>query len=189
MAAADPHPPHTTPFTTGSDASLLAAGASSQGARQRPARALRCLNQQELSERLDEEVNRAVRHSTPLCCLLLRLQDFDQIAQAHGQELADRALLHAGETLLDELRRFDRIGRPQQDELLVVLPGAATTQGESVARRALMRLRAIKIEVQRTRRPLSVSIGIAAWRSPWSAQQLIEQARIAAEAQPQGTGD
>ncbi|MGA8354454.1 MAG: GGDEF domain-containing protein [Solirubrobacteraceae bacterium] len=153
------------------------------------ARALRCLSGQELQERVEEEVGRAGRHRTPLCLLLLRLDDFEQIAQEHGGELAQRALLAAGETLLGELRRFDRIGRPQQDELVVVLPGAAGIQGETVARRALQRLREIKIEVDGARRPLCVSIGIAAWRAPWNASQLIAEARCAAGLAPQSAED
>lgn len=152
-------------------------------------RTLRCLPAQELRDRIEEEVGRAGRHHTPLCLLLLRLDDFEQIAQEHGAELAQRALLTAGETLLAELRRFDRIGRPQRDELVVVLPGAAGIQGEAVARRALQRLRAIKIEVAGGRRPLCVSIGIAAWRAPWNASQLIAEARCAAGLTPQSAGD
>lgn len=143
-------------------------------------RRMRCLDPAELVERIDEEVGRAVRHRTPLCCLLVRLDELPQIEQDHGAELAERVLSHAGEALRAELRRFDRVGRPRQDELVVVLPGAGGPQGEAVARRALSRLRAIKIEVAGARRPLRASVGIAAWRSPWSAQQLIEQARCAA---------
>jgi diguanylate cyclase (GGDEF)-like protein len=189
MAATDPRLIQSDQLMHGKDLPANPAQASPPGERQRAAQALRCLGAQELHERLEEEVSRAVRHGTPLCCLLLRLRDFDQIAQRHGQELADHALLHAGSTLLSELRRFDRIGRPRQDELLVLLPGAASAQGESVARRALSRLRSIKIEVQSIRKPLSVSIGIAAWRAPWSAEQLIRQARIAADVHPQSATD
>lgn len=141
---------------------------------------LRCLDPDELHQRLDEEVSRSIRHGTSLACLLVRLDDFQQIAQAHGVDLAEQALMHAGEAILAELRRFDRVGRPQPHELVVVLPGAAVMQGEAVARRTLTRLRAIKIEFERTRRPLCVSVGIAAWRAPLNAKQLIDQARHAA---------
>lgn len=139
-----------------------------------------CLDAQQLQERIDEEVGRASRHRTSLCCLLVRIDDFEQISQTHGRQLAERALLHAGEALSVELRRFDRVGRPSENELIVVLPGANDQQGESVARRALARLRSIKIEIGRVRRPLCLSVGIATWRAPWSAQRLIDEARAAA---------
>ncbi len=150
-------------------------------------RRMRSLDAQQLAERLDEEIGRATRHQTPLCCLLVRLDDLDQIAEAHGAELSERALSHVSEALVAELRRFDRVGRPfdrvgrpQDDELAVLLPGAASAQGEAVARRVLQRIRAIKIEAAGARRTLSVSVGIAAWRQPATAEDLLGQARDAA---------
>lgn len=181
MAATDPRPLH------GPAGQQRAARRAET--RATPPRLLRCLGAQELHERIEEEIGRAGRHRTALCLLLLRLEDFEQIAELHGAELAHRALLQTGETLLAELRRFDRVGRPQQDELAVVLPGAAGTQGEAVARRALQRLRSIKLEVDGTRRSLSVCIGIAAWRAPWSASELLAETRCAAGLSSQGAED
>lgn len=182
MAATDPRP-----FPTPQHAA--ARQTARREADRAPLRPIQCLSEQELRERLEEEVSRASRHGTALCALLLRLDDFQEIAQAHGADLSERALLHAGETLLAQLRGFDRVGRPLIDELLIVLPGAAGEEGEAVARRALRRLRAIKIEVGSVRRPLSVSIGIATWRAPWNATQLIEEARCAADLTRTGMGD
>lgn len=159
-----------------------------QSLAQRPApRRSRCLAAGEIEERLDEEIARCLRHRTPLCCLIVRLEDFAEIAEAHGAELAEGALLHACDALLGQARRFDRIGRPIESELLVLLPGADAAAGETVARRGLARLRAIKIEVGRRREPLRVAVSIAAWQPPWSAQRLIEEARAAAGAMPGAT--
>jgi diguanylate cyclase (GGDEF)-like protein len=189
MAATDPRPLQDPFLHQGGDSAALRAPARRGGERSHTAVPLRCLDAGQLLDRVEEEVSRAGRYGAALSCLLLRLENFEQIAEAHGAGLSERALLHAGETLLGELRRFDRVGRPLLDELVVVLPGAASAQGEAVARRALRRLRAIKIEADLVRQPLCVSIGIAAWRSPWSAQQLIEEARRAAGSMPQGNGD
>jgi len=139
----------------------------------------RCLPEQELLQRLDEEIARAQRMDGELCCLLVRLDDFEQIAIAHGVELSEAALVHASQALCVDLRRYDRVGRSAQDELLLLLPGAGTAQGEAVARRALRRMMAIKIEVGRVRVPLSISVGIASWQTSWSAQRMIEEARAA----------
>lgn len=139
-----------------------------------------CLSAQELLHRLEEEIARAQRLGGDICCLLVRLDDFEQIARSHGAELSEAALVHAGQALGAELRRYDRVGRPDRDQLLLLLPGAGTSEGEAVARRALRRIMAIKIEVGRVRVPMSVSVGIAAWQASWSAQRLIEEARAAA---------
>ncbi len=189
MAATDPRPIQDPFLQEGGDSPALSSSTRRDGERAHAAPPLHCLDAGQLRDRVEEEVSRATRHGTALACLLLRLENFEQIAQDHGAGLSERALLHAGQTLLAELRRFDRVGRPLQDELVVVLPGAASVQGEAVARRALRRLRAIKIEADLVRSPLCVSIGIAAWRAPWSAQQLIDQARSASGSTPQSDGD
>ena len=143
--------------------------------------------------RLDEEVSRAERHHTALSCLLVTLEDVEQLSQAHGEELPEQALAYLGAALGRELRRFDRIGHLAEGELLVVLPGADERRGEIVARRALGRLHAVKIEVEGERQPLRVSMGIAAWREGFTAEQLLAQTRVAAqrdspnETQPTGS--
>jgi hypothetical protein len=48
-----------------------------------------------------------------------------------------------------------------------------------VARRVLDRMRTIKVEAEGTRRPLHVSLGLAAWRIDTSRDDLLERARAA----------
>jgi diguanylate cyclase (GGDEF)-like protein len=143
------------------------------------ATALEYLSALALEERVREEVNRAGRQGTALSCLLVDIEDLEEIARVHGAELAERALAYAGLALRRELRGFDRLGRPSEGELLVVLPGADGPRGEIVARRVLARLRAIKLEVGGERRALRTAIGLAAWRQGMSAEALLEQARAA----------
>jgi diguanylate cyclase (GGDEF)-like protein len=138
------------------------------------------LSSAEVVARLDEEVNRAGRHRTELSCLLLSLDDVKQLSSVHGEELPSQALAYLGLALGRELRRFDRIGRSAEGELLVVLPGADERRGEIVARRALGRLHAVKIESEGKRQSLRISVGIAAWREGLSAEQLLAQTRLAA---------
>jgi GGDEF domain-containing protein len=158
MVASDP--PHSTPTPSGPR---------------------ECLSSPELAARLDEEVSRAGRHHTALSCLLVTLEDVEQLSQAHGEELPEQALAYLGAALGRELRLFDRIGHAAEGELLVVLPGADERRGEIVARRALGRFHAVKIEVGGERWPLRVSMGIAAWREGLTAEQLLTQTRVAAQ--------
>jgi diguanylate cyclase (GGDEF)-like protein len=145
-----------------------------------PAGSIVCLSAAALGERLEEEINRAGRHGTPLCCLLVVIENLGELAQAHGSELSERTLIYVGEALRRELRRFDRVGRPSEGELAVLLPGADGPRGEIVARRVLERLRAIKIEADGERRPLRISMGLAAWRADVDGEQLMAQTRAAA---------
>jgi two-component system, cell cycle response regulator len=135
--------------------------------------------------RLEEEVSRAGRHHTPLSCLLVSLEDVEQLAQAHGRELPGEAIAYLGGALRRELRLFDRVGHAAEGELLVLLPGADERRGEIVARRALGRLHAVKIEVAGVRAPLRISVGIAAWREGLSGSDLLSQTRRAAQREEQ----
>ncbi len=142
-----------------------------------------CLSAAELTARLEEEVDRAERHHTALSCLLVSLDDVEQLAHVHGEDLPAKALAYFGAALGLELRRFDRVGHAAEGELLVLLPGADERRGEIVARRALGRLHAIKIDVDGQRRPFRVSMGLAAWREGLTSEQLLSLTRLAAQRQ------
>jgi two-component system cell cycle response regulator len=159
MAASDPNPSSDPP----------------------PGGPVACLSASALAERLEEEINRAGRHGTPLSCLLVTIGNLDELSREHGSELLERTLAYVGSALWRQLRRFDRIGQPSDNELLVVLPGADGPRGEIVARRVLERLRAIKVEADGMRRPLRISVGLAAWREDLSGEDLLAQTRAAAQ--------
>ena len=142
--------------------------------------AIVCLSAQGLTERMEEEINRAGRHGTPLSCLVVVIENLNELRTAHGSELSEQTLVYVSEALRHELRRFDRVGRPSEGELAVLLPGADGPRGEIVARRALARMRAIKVEADGERRPLRVSVGLAAWREDVDGEELLAQTRAAA---------
>jgi diguanylate cyclase (GGDEF)-like protein len=134
----------------------------------------------ELQERLREEISRAGRHGTPLACLLVTIGNLEELSRVHGSDLSERTLAYVASALRRQLRDFDRIGRPSERELFVILPGADGPHAEAVARRVLVRLRTIKIEADGKRRPLRVSVGLAAWREGVGADDLLSQTRAAA---------
>lgn len=140
-----------------------------------------CLSSAELAGRLDEEIHRAARQGTQLSCLLVSLDELARLAQTYGEDLPEQALAYIARALIRQLRRFDRVGRAGESELLVVLPGADERRGEIVARRALGRLHSVKIEVEGRREALRISVGIAAWHEGLQAAELVSQTRLAAQ--------
>jgi PleD family two-component response regulator len=158
MAASDPHPRSQPPA----------------------AAAYECLPAPALLARLDEEINRAERHATKLSCLLVAIEVPHELSAAESAELREQTLAYVASALGRELRRFDRVGRPSERDLLIVLPGADGPRGEIVARRVLERLRTIKVEVAGARCALNVSVGLAAWQQGMSADELLKRTRSAA---------
>jgi diguanylate cyclase (GGDEF)-like protein len=144
-----------------------------------------CLAAGALRERLEEEIGRAERHGTGLSCLMVVIENLDELAREHGGELREQTIDYVAGALRHELRRFDRVGRAgrggreSSSDLVIVLPGADSPRAEIVARRALERLRTIKVEAGGTRRPLEISVGLAAWREEVSAEALLTHARAA----------
>jgi diguanylate cyclase (GGDEF)-like protein len=146
-----------------------------------------CLAPPALQARLREEISRAERHGTGLSCLLVKIDNLEEMAREHGGELREQTVAYIAHALRRELRSFDRVGRvadghdgsPASGDLLIVLPGADSPRGEIVARRALERLRTIKVEAGGARQALEISVGLAAWRADVSAEALLANARAA----------
>jgi diguanylate cyclase (GGDEF)-like protein len=135
----------------------------------------------ELDERLLEEIGRAERHGTQLSCLLVVVDNLEEMAGEHGGELRERTMVYIAGALRREIRSFDRVGLPSGHELLIVLPGADGPRGEMVARRVLDRVRAIKVEARGRREPLRISVGLVAWTANATPATLLTRARAAAE--------
>ena len=135
----------------------------------------------ELDERLLEEIGRAERYGTQLSCLLVVVENLEEMASEHGGELREQTLAYIAAALRREIRRFDRVGLPSGHELLIVLPGADGPRGEMVARRVLDRVRAIKVEARGRREPLRISVGLVAWSANATPATLLTRARAAAE--------
>jgi GGDEF domain-containing protein len=156
-----------------------------------------CLTPAALGERLEEEIGRAERYGTGLSCLLVAIDNLDELAREHGGALREQTIDYVASALRRELRRFDRVGRVGPSglggqgaqgreggwaaaaDLLIVLPGADGPRGEIVARRALERVRTIKVEAAGARQPLEISVGLAAWQQDASAEALLARARAA----------
>jgi diguanylate cyclase (GGDEF)-like protein len=157
MAASDPH--QHSPTVSTDDISAPSLGA--------------------LDERLGEEIARAERHGVGLSCLLVTFDDIEEMTREHGRELSEQTLEYVAGALRRELRCFDRVGQTPQGDVIVLLPGADGPRAEVVARRALQRLRTIKVESAGTRTPLNVSVGLSAWRKGLDGRTLVERARAA----------
>jgi diguanylate cyclase (GGDEF)-like protein len=164
MAATEPNPPSEPP----------------------PPGGLEPLSAAALHARLDEEIGRAERHGTGLSCLMVVIDNLEELTREHGGDLPEQTISYVAAALRAELRRFDRVGRPRTGELVIVLPGADGPVGEVVARRLLERLQTIKVEARGTRRPLQISLGLAPWRPDMSSEELLERSRTAARRRQNG---
>ena len=134
------------------------------------------LNHGAVQVRLREEIWRSRRAGGALSCLLVDLDNFKPINDRHGHLIGDEILQRLATAIAAEFRPYDGIARFGGDEFVLVLPDA----DEQAARVAAERLRELVEETGRTFGemgvPITASVGIAQWREPLTAAELLDRA-------------
>jgi len=135
------------------------------------------LNRSAILRVLDKEMARAGRDSLPLSLLMVDLDHFKQINDAHGHQAGDAVLQEAAACMKTAVRRYDWVGRYGGEEFLVVLPGdvdGGAVQAERI--RLAVANRPLLINGHPIRVTCSIGCVQRAKDSPDSADLLIHAA-------------
>lgn len=134
-------------------------------------------------EKIDSEMNRALRHGYPMSVLMLDLDHFKQINDSYGHPAGDAVLKSVGLTLKESCRVYDVAGRYGGEEFCIVLPDTKVDGTNVVAERIRTRLESTQVPVGSGSKSINVtaSIGIAGMDSVeangvLSASALVERA-------------
>ncbi|HEX8154757.1 MAG TPA: GGDEF domain-containing protein, partial [Thermoanaerobaculia bacterium] len=73
-------------------------------------------------EKLDSEINRSLRHGSPMSLLMLDIDYFKKINDTYGHGVGDQVLQAVGKLLRDSCRVYDVPGRYGGEEFCIVLP-------------------------------------------------------------------
>jgi diguanylate cyclase (GGDEF)-like protein len=118
-------------------------------------------NRRLLDDRLRQALHLAQRRDARLAVMLVDLDDFKQINDAHGHRAGDAVLREVAARLAACVRKADTLARQGGDEFVVLIPDLAqTTDGQVVAEKVL---RALAAPLQADGAPLRLgaSIGIS----------------------------
>lgn len=119
-------------------------------------------NRGHFMQRASLEVARARRYATPLSLLMMDIDNFKQINDAHGHQAGDDVLRILAATCRRTLREIDIVGRIGGEEFAVVLPEAGTGQAQEVAERLRKDIAAANVAyAPDASLNFTVSIGIA----------------------------
>ncbi len=112
---------------------------------------------------LKRALNAAKRHHYQLHVLYIDLDGFKQINDRFGHETGDRLLTQVAQTLLQNVRNHDLVGRLAGDEFLIVLEHTKTPTPPTPLMEALLTsIRAIP-ERMALDLPVTISIGVAGY--------------------------
>ncbi len=84
---------------------------------------------------LEEEMARGRREAHPVSAIMIDVDNFKRINDAHGHLAGDVALIQIAKRLQRGVRPYDRVGRYGGDEMLVVLPGCGLAEAAAIGER------------------------------------------------------
>jgi len=112
-------------------------------------------------EKIDSEMNRALRHGSPMSVLMLDLDHFKKVNDSFGHSVGDEVLKVVGQVLRESCRVYDVAGRYGGEEFCVVLPETRVGNTKQVAERIRSRLASTELPVGSSSITVTASIGVA----------------------------
>src|SRR5262249_9001011 len=134
-------------------------------------------NRRYFQARLEEELQRAQRHTLSVGLLMIDVDDFKMVNDTFGPPAGDAVIRDSGEILGRSVRVFDICTRFGGEEFAVVMPGSGPDDATRIAERIRER-----IETYRASEPdlatlrTTVSIGLSVSKAATSARDLISAA-------------
>ncbi|AGH42884.1 sensor domain-containing diguanylate cyclase [Paraglaciecola psychrophila] len=130
------------------------------------------MNRRELNLRAPEVINQAKRYTHNIALLMIDIDHFKKINDAHGHLEGDRVLKALGQKLLKFGRQTDLIARFGGEEFIMLLPDTNTSNAKIFARR----LHQLTSGIEVNHAPVTVSIGITMTDGSHSLDDLTNQA-------------
>ena len=112
---------------------------------------------------LAREVDRAARFHRPLSLLMLDLDHFKQVNDAHGHQVGDAVLVQVADRIREEVREVDVIARYGGEEFVVVLPETGLEGAQHLADRICERMRHAPLLTSAGDLAITISIGVAVY--------------------------
>jgi diguanylate cyclase (GGDEF)-like protein len=115
-----------------------------------------------VTEKIDSEMNRALRHGSPVSLLMLDIDYFKKVNDEYGHPAGDEVLKSVGKVLKESCRVYDVPARYGGEEFCIILPETRTNNTMVVAERIRARLAGWPVPVRDDHEiTVTASIGIA----------------------------
>lgn len=133
-------------------------------------------NRARFDERLAEELEHVNRHKNPLSLMLLDIDKFKPINDTYGHQAGDRVLIELTRLIKGQLRSIDLFARWGGEEFAILAPNTADSGAHCLAEKVRF---AVEQHDFAQVGQVTISLGIAQYRSGESAGQLLRRADTA----------
>ena len=123
----------------------------------------RLFNRRYMEETLDREISRADREPSSISVVMMDVDRFKSINDAHGHQAGDTVLQTLGTLLLENTRISDIACRYGGDEMVVVMPGATLLQAAQRAEEWRAAFSMLEFSLGEARVKTTLSFGIASF--------------------------
>ncbi|MFQ6604501.1 MAG: diguanylate cyclase [Fidelibacterota bacterium] len=121
----------------------------------------RLLNRRSFMERLNRDIQRAIRFQQTLVLLMLDIDHFKNVNDTHGHLYGDYILKQVAKLIQSSVRDIDVVGRYGGEEFVVVLVNTTKEFSEQIARRILHSIANYEFEDHGIRTRITISGGAA----------------------------
>ena len=132
-------------------------------------------NRLRLDKALEHDLALSARKGIPLSVIMLDVDHFKAINDAHGHQVGDRVLVEVGEVLAGSIRKADLLGRWGGEEFLLV---CSDVRDEAIRLAEKLRL-ALERHTIPTVGTVTASFGVSTYRPGDTSQTLIGRADAA----------
>lgn len=120
-------------------------------------------NRRHFQERGEEEVLRARRYGRPLSLVMVDVDYFKSVNDAHGHDAGDRVLKALATLLLGTLRATDLLGRLGGEEFALLLPEIDAVEASEIGQRLMQKVAAMQVLLDDGQAiTITISAGVAA---------------------------
>lgn len=136
-------------------------------------------NRRQLHTELEHAIRQANAQGIPFCLSLIDVDHFKDINDRYGHLVGDLILREFGRIARDSVRESDVLGRYGGDEFMHILPDTELKGAVMHAERLRVHAHFLNLHSVMPQKSISLSIGVAQYRTGETAAEVIERADAA----------
>lgn len=134
-------------------------------------------NQKAMDQALEPLISRSRRYENPLSVVRVRIAKPEDLNAKAGPNAHDSAMVKVAQTLRDQVRWADMVGRYDASEFLLILPETPAEAAQTLVEKLASKVTEIDLAQSGTTKiPCNVSFGAASWQKGDDSRLLLSRA-------------